>query len=958
MLWAALPLVYGCMNSGQHTTVDPLIQRPIYEAQLREFLVAQRAAALAPLNVYPSSANWEFLSEILDTAKSVPTLGFPLDGDIAITDGVGLSDYRTCARFGPFSVQRPINEACMGDWLQNRSDQRSTGLSWFRLNWNDAPQANVSTSLNIVQPLAGVRVLSANINEVGNVAFVQNGSGVEAFSEDGKSQWVNSQLGLGEIIDIVDLDGDGSTEVIYSAKAGINPAHSSGTGPGVLYILSAKSGAIMWAHKFKGIEFGLNRYRTTIVNINGAKSKSILATMTYSSGLMRFDFDRGVHNGYLNWKSDSFDYDGPDKAPLVADLDSDGLSEIIVDSHGTLYAINATNGSIKGRASYASAPTFGGFLSYDDVDGDGRPEIVSVSSSVYFKGYSVFSWANGGFVLRKKHVWEQGLESGALQVDILDSVVGPRLGATSSLLVSITTGGVDELQLLDIITGAVRWRLPDHKLVYGLGASKSGYVATYQKNTANVIQFSDAGALVVRSAVGGRWLGSQPNRALAHSLRVAVFGGEGVLIDAAKDLSVASIGGAGSLIFTRISGLTGSENITAHLLNNNSILLSDGQVGYRVLGSGETERWFNHSARIFATPLVVDINGNGKRDVIAPFGGGLARFVELKGALEFVSEIFKSTPIQEREAFHIPIAINENGGVKRTVVGLENVISTDGVRQLRISARGADASLKWYAPVEPNNWERTIAAVSSKNAETNVAFRDSRTTMLLNGASGALIWTVGRVGQCQRQLASIDWNGDGVGDVVLQAGEESLIYDGVRGDVLWERTLIGSYGAYSSIAMSTDKKNSVLVQHNAGGLSLIGSRGLLKDDQIDERRIESLPVVVGRRALNESDSFFQITGAGDLRVFNIAGELVNSKSFAVPVVTMTGAYVDSDDAIDLLISTFDGQLIAVSGSSLKILWSVKLGAAVGTAVATNIDGGSQGAIVVITSDGRLHTLKP
>ncbi len=957
MLWAALPLIYGCMNSGQDATVDPLIQRPIYEAQLREFLVAQRAAALAPLTVHPASANWKFLSEVFDSAKSIHTIGFPLAGDIAITDGVELSDYRTCAKFGPFSVLRPINEACMGDWLQNRSDQRSTGSSWFRLNWSDAPKSNVSTSLNIVQALAGVRVLSANIHGVGNVAFVQNGSGVEAFSVDGKSQWVNSQLGLGEIIDVVDLDGNGSAELIYSAKAGINPANSSGTSAGMLYILSTESGSIMWTYKFKGIEFGLNRYRTTIVNIDGAKSKSIFATMTYSPVLMRFDFDRGIRNGYLKWKSESFDYDSPDKAPLVADLDSDGLGEIIIDSLGTLYAINAADGLIKGRVSYASAPTFGGFLSYEDIDGDGRPEVVSVSSSVYFKGYSVFSWANGGFVLRKNHVWEQGLESGALQVNILDSVVGSRLGAASSLLVSITTGGVDELQLVDIITGAVRWRLPGHKMVYGLGAGKSGYVATSQKNTANVIQFSDAGAQVVISAVGGRWVGSQPNRAIAPSLRSAVFGGAGVLIGAAKDLSVATLGGAGTVILTRIIGLTESENITAHLLNHDSILLSDGQVGYRVLGDGTTERWFTHSARIFATPLVVDINGTGKREVIAPFGGGLARFIEVKGVLGLVSGIFSSTPIPQLEAFHIPIAINENGGVKRTIVGFESVLDTDGVRQLRLSARGADATLKWYAPVDPNNWERTIAAVSSKNGSTNVAFRDSRTTMLLNGASGALIWSVGRVGECQRQMASVDWNGDGIGDVAVQAGAESLIYDGVSGGVLWARSLIGSYGAYSSIAMSTNR-NSVLVHHNSGGLSFIGSRGLLKDDQIDERRIESLPVVVGRRGLNESDSIFQITGAGDLRVFNIEGGLINSKSFEVPVVTMTGAYVDSDDAIDLLLSTFDGQLIAVSGSSLKILWSVKLGAAVGTAVATNIDGGSRGAIVVITSDGKLHVLKP
>jgi outer membrane protein assembly factor BamB len=71
---------------------------------------------------------------------------------------------------------------------------------------------------------------------------------------------------------------------------------------------------------------------------------------------------------------------------------------------------------------------------------------------------------------------------------------------------------------------------------------------------------------------------------------------------------------------------------------------------------------------------------------------------------------------------------------------------------------------------------------------------------------------------------------------------------------------------------------------------------------------------------------------------------------------MTGAYVDEDASIDLLLSTSDGKLIAVSGKDLKEIWRVQLDGALGTPVASTLNG-IDPVILVSSSGGVLYVLE-
>jgi len=87
--------------------------------------------------------------------------------------------------------------------------------------------------------------------------------------------WRTEGLGVGEIIDVTDLDGDGETEVVFSPGSRLNTRYPAGAGPGELIVLAARDGAVLWRYAFAGVEFGLNRRRTTIVANADGRSKSI-----------------------------------------------------------------------------------------------------------------------------------------------------------------------------------------------------------------------------------------------------------------------------------------------------------------------------------------------------------------------------------------------------------------------------------------------------------------------------------------------------------------------------------------------------------------------------------------------------------------------------------------------------------------------------------------------------------
>jgi outer membrane protein assembly factor BamB len=318
----------------------------------------------------------------------------------------------------------------------------------------------------------------------------------------------------------------------------------------------------------------------------------------------------------------------------------------------------------------------------------------------------------------------------------------------------------------------------------------------------------------------------------------------------------------------------------------------------------------------------------------------------------------KSAPDAQRESFHVPAIVQTKNPGERLVVAYEAQRTSAGT-DLAIVAFDADRSRRWSWRLPKTNWEPSLAVGHNDDGSETVFYNDSRITAAFDPATGAELWSYPTPGQCQRQIASIDWNRDGVADVAVQSGDVITVIDGATGHALSATAARASYGGYIAATSegSGDEKSAALAVHAIGGMTLVDSRkGTIYDAPLDDRRVESIPPVIGRVAEGQN-GLFQVSGSGLLRRMSLDGTLVARKDLDVDVLTMTGAYVDQDDVVDLLVSTYQGELVAVSGADLRVLWRVRLDGPPGPAVTTDVDGDGRGEIVVISEAGNLHVLQ-
>jgi outer membrane protein assembly factor BamB len=922
--------------------------------------VAQQRLTTDQVQFEPASHDWRFVAmaksaDGIARGRRVGTAGFT---QAVLAYDVQPAGMRPCLRAGPYSVQVRVSDPCPGEWLAYRADGRSSGTSTFRLNWNGPPAVVASVSLNAQQAVDPLRMFAHNDARLGERLYINNGSSLEAFDANGQPVWRTPGLGVGEIIDVTDVDSDGEAEVLFSSGSRLNPRYPSGAGPGELFVLAARDGAVLWRYAFAGIEFGLNRRRTTIVANADTPGKSIYAVLTYSEHLWRFDFSAGARNGVVRWKSPPLNYDSPDKAPLVADFDGDGTPEVVIDCSGALNVIRISDGAIVDRLRYATAFSFGGFLAAVDLDGDGSPEIVGTSNSIYMKDAFAARYTPQGLALIWRKQWEAGLERTAFEMSAARGVISPAGSKHSYLVWSVrdmrTRPARAALELIDAATGKTVHRIGDASFL-DLLRSEDGAYRVVAARAAQRIELI---------TVGARGFGAKAPIRADRWYGVVRAGRPGYLDDAAMAASsgLFSVQG-GEPAFVRISrkGRVDTHPIPGKGLVPEAIYAFEGVAGVVLaeaagkatrLVAGERVPWATYAPQVFGAPIIGDIDGDGTREVVVPFrrGSGIARFS--RSGEPRIEQLVAEAPEQQRESFYVPV-------IAHSISGERVVVAYESGPQLHLSALNATGKKIWSAPLPQTNWEPSLVIGSNAGGGQTVFYNDSRLTTALDAGNGAALWQLsGVTGECQRQIATIDWNEDGVADVAIQTGAFIGVFDGATGAPLASRRAQKSFGGYVAASRNAGGTPGVptIATYAVGGLTLMGANnGRVLEAQLDDRKVESIPAVIGNGAEGK-DFLFQISGAGRLRVLTLQGRLVAERALNVRPLAMTGAYVDGDDVVDLLIGTYRGELIAISGATLKVLWQVQFDGPVGPAVATDIYGDGRGEVVLITGDGRLRVL--
>lgn len=209
--------------------------------------------------------------------------------------------------------------------------------------------------------------------------LIQIGRGLELLDPDGRRVWSHRTLGVGAVVDVTDLNGDGRPEALVAlGKKGFA-------------LLDALNGNRLWTWECAPGAFVV-RFQV----LKDAHGVRLIVFPASSPTGFCFDFADTRAAPRLLWQREYPGKYEPDYGPalVLADMDRDGKTEIVLAGKPAYAAVlDADTGAIKFDLKYeiAGAPGAGlphgpgrpyGLLQAVDLDGDGYRDIVMVATQV------------------------------------------------------------------------------------------------------------------------------------------------------------------------------------------------------------------------------------------------------------------------------------------------------------------------------------------------------------------------------------------------------------------------------------------------------------------------------------------------------------------------------------------------------------------------------------------------
>jgi hypothetical protein len=188
----------------------------------------------------------------------------------------------------------------------------------------------------------------------------------------GAPLWKSQSYGINAVGAVEDLDGDGNLEIVCS------------TGYEVI-VLAAESGSLLMKH-YVGFPLSAGTQSSTILcHRFDKKSRGmhLVAPLMSAKEVLVFDFRNGKRHGVLThtlWMDDAFH-----PTVAAADMDNDGVDELVVSKLCGLYVFNVLTGTLTRSIRWTSNGERHrnyGLLQLVDIDGDGSREVVIVAERV------------------------------------------------------------------------------------------------------------------------------------------------------------------------------------------------------------------------------------------------------------------------------------------------------------------------------------------------------------------------------------------------------------------------------------------------------------------------------------------------------------------------------------------------------------------------------------------------
>lgn len=258
--------------------------------------------------------------------------------------------------------------------------------SWYYIYVYDVDTKTTKYSIKSDLDIQALTMADTNNDGVDEL-FYGDGQWGEVYchnSETGALMWSvpNPEHGV-TAINYADLDNDGNKELIWGAGW-------TSTGADYLYIYSVAQKKLLW----KSDDIVGPFYAVATGDVDGDGKQEIVAVSYesesgYGSGIIAI---LDAETNKLKWKSNgNFLYEVWTGLydVCIADVDNDGNNEIVIGAGqtytGEIWIVDGKNHTIKSNHIFSN-PSISEFysLTVDDIDNDGRKELIATSSSVLY----------------------------------------------------------------------------------------------------------------------------------------------------------------------------------------------------------------------------------------------------------------------------------------------------------------------------------------------------------------------------------------------------------------------------------------------------------------------------------------------------------------------------------------------------------------------------------------------
>ena len=274
----------------------------------------------------------------------------------------------------------------------------------------------------------------------------------------GRLIWKSPACGINAVGAVEDLDGDGRLEIVCSSGYEV-------------IVLAAESGALLMRH-YVGFPLSSGTQASTILCHKfdpSARGMHLVAPLMSAKEVLVFDFRDGKRHGVLAhtlWMDDAFH-----PTVAAADMDGDGVDELVVSKLCGLYLFDVLAGTMKNSFRWTSNGERHrnyGLLQLLDIDGDGAREVVIVAERVARHIAVIDNDGKGNLSL----LWDRFVEfiypEDTTELRHTGNSVRDVDGdGRPELIVSVYNARKDGrwwLEVIDPLTGALKFEMPDRYL--------------------------------------------------------------------------------------------------------------------------------------------------------------------------------------------------------------------------------------------------------------------------------------------------------------------------------------------------------------------------------------------------------------------------------------------------------------------------------------------------------------